>query len=53
MKVDHHKFLLCMNVMVYDIPFKQRTVHICFSKEFIHCMFDDIILTDYLSFNVN
>ena len=28
MKVEHYKFLFCVNIMVYDITFKQRTIHI-------------------------
>jgi len=39
MKVDHHKFLLCMIVIVYDITLKQRTVHICLQRNlFIACL---------------
>ena len=32
MKVDHHKFLFCIYIMVYCITFKQRTVHICLQR---------------------
>jgi len=32
MRVDHHEVLLYMNVIVYDITFKQGTVHICLQR---------------------